>query len=212
MIFEFDALSDEAVSKLLHSTVMPRPIAWVTSLDASGGRNMAPFSFFNVFGTSPAIVGFSIAPAPRGGIKDTLANIRATGDFVVHLVGYDNREAMNVTAVELPAEVDEIELAGLTAVPSVSVKAPRIVESPVAMECVLHSEIDLGGDRALVLGKVLVMHVRDEAIADAQKHYINAGNLDLIGRMHGRGWYSLTRDPILMERLSPDAVMPPARK
>lgn len=201
MIFDFDSISPEASSKLLHSTIVPRPIAWVTSLDAGGQRNMAPFSFFNVFSTNPAILGFSIIPSASGGPKDTAANIRATGDFVVHLVSHADREAMNVTATELPPETDEIALAGLTAVPSTRVAAPRIAGCAVAMECQLHSEVPLGQGRSLFLGRVLVMHLADEILEDAEKFYVDAAGLDLIGRMHGRGWYARTTDLFKMDRL-----------
>ena len=200
MIFDFDTISPEAKSKLLHSTIVPRPIAWITSLNAGGGRNMAPFSFFNVFSTDPAILGFSVTASVFGGPKDTAANIRARKDFVVHLVSHENRTAMNMTATELPPEIDEIALAGLTAVPSERVSAPRIAECDLAMECVLHSEVPLSDERSLFLGRVVMMHLADGMVADAERHYVDAPALDLIGRMHGRGWYARTTDLYRMDR------------
>ncbi len=207
MIFDFDVLPPEAKNKLLHSTIVPRPIAWVTSLDADGVRNMAPFSFFNVFSADPAILGFGVGGSVFGGRKDTAANIRARKDFVVHLVSHSNRAAMNLTAAELPSDIDEIELAGLTAVPSERVSAPRIAECDVAMECVLHSEVPLSQERSLFLGRVVVMHLADKMIEDVERYYVDTPALDLIARMHGRGWYARTTDLYRMDRPIPEEVM-----
>lgn len=207
MIFDFDAITPEAKSKLLHSTIVPRPIAWITSLDAEGRRNMAPFSFFNVFSTDPAILGFSVTASVFGGPKDTAANVRARRDFVVHLVSHSNRAAMNLTGTELPANIDEITLAGLTAVPSERISAPRIAECDVAMECVLHSEVPLSDERSLFLGRVVTMHLADAMVEDAERHYVDAQSLDLIGRMHGRGWYARTTDLYKMDRPITEEVL-----
>jgi flavin reductase (DIM6/NTAB) family NADH-FMN oxidoreductase RutF len=111
----------------------------------------------------------------------------------VNLVSEANTEAMNITAIEFDSSVNEIEQAGLTTLPSVRVKPPRIAESPVAMECELMQIVDLG-ESGLVLGRVLAMHIHDEMVMDAAKHYIDTPKLKLIGRMHGRGWYARTSD------------------
>ena len=207
MIFDFDTITPEAKSKLLHSTIVPRPIAWVTSLDADGHRNMAPFSFFNVFSTDPPILGFSVTASVFGGPKDTAANIRVRKDFVVHLVSHANRTAMNLTATELPPEIDEIALAGLTALSSERVSAPRIAECDVAMECVLHSEVPLSEERSLFLGRIVTMHLADQMVEDAERHYVDAPALDLVGRMHGRGWYARTTDLYKMDREVTEEVL-----
>jgi flavin reductase (DIM6/NTAB) family NADH-FMN oxidoreductase RutF len=201
MLFDFTELPAQARYKLLVSTVTPRPIAWVVSLDAAGRANAAPFSFFNVLASDPPTVGISIGNRAPGQPKDTLANIRETGEFVVNLVSRDNAEAMNKTATEFPPGVDELAAAGLTRLPSVKVTPPRIGESPVAFECKLFQAIPLGPGNTLVLGHVVAMHVRDDAVLDALKHYIDTPKLDLVGRMHGSGGYATTRDQFEIRRI-----------
>jgi flavin reductase (DIM6/NTAB) family NADH-FMN oxidoreductase RutF len=205
MLFDFATLSAQDSYKLLISTVVPRPIAWISSLDAEGRLNAAPFSFFNALVGEPPIVAIGIGgrrPADAPGTwKDSGANIRATGQFVVNLVPYDLREAMNVTAIEFGHDVNELAEAGLTTLPSAKVKPPRIAESPVSMECERLSIVEVNVDRAIVLGRVLAMHVRDEAVLDAKRCYIDTPKLDLIGRMHGGGWYARTTDLFEMPRI-----------
>jgi flavin reductase (DIM6/NTAB) family NADH-FMN oxidoreductase RutF len=201
MLFDFAELSAQARYKLLASTVTPRPIAWVVSQDAAGRVNAAPFSFFNVLAGDPPTVGISIGSRAPGQPKDTLANIRETGEFVVNLVSRDNAEAMNKTATEFPPGVDELTAVGLTRLPSVKVTPPRIGESPVAFECKLFQAIPLGPANTLVLGHVVAMHVRDDAVLDALKHYIDTPKLDLVGRMHGGGGYTTTRDQFQIRRI-----------
>jgi flavin reductase (DIM6/NTAB) family NADH-FMN oxidoreductase RutF len=180
--------------KLLVSTVLPRPIAWVVTQDLQGGLNAAPFSFFNVFSQDPPIVIIGIGGREPGEPKDTVRNIRETGEFVVNMVSHDNLQQMNVTAIDFPHGVDEIAEAGLTTVASAKIRPPRIAESPVALECRRHMLIDLKGDRTLVLGEVLAMHVRDDCIADLERLHVDTPKLDLVGRMHGGGWYARTTD------------------
>jgi flavin reductase (DIM6/NTAB) family NADH-FMN oxidoreductase RutF len=201
MLFDFTALPAQARYKLLASTVTPRPIAWVVSQNAAGAVNAAPFSFFNVLAGDPPTVGISIGSRAPGQPKDTLANIQATGEFVVNLVSRDNAEAMNKTATEFPSGVDELIAAKLTRLPSVKVTPPRIAESPVAFECKLFQTIPLGPANTLVLGHVVAMHVRDDAVLDALKHYIDTPKLDLVGRMHGGGGYTTTRDQFQIPRI-----------
>ena len=201
MLFDFTELPAEARYKLLAATVVPRPIAWVVSRSAAGAVNAAPFSFFNVLAGDPPTVGISIGNRARDVPKDTLANIRATGEFVVNLVARDNAEAMNKTATEFPPGVDELAAARLTRLPSVKVTPPRIAESPVAFECKLFQTLALGPANTLVLGHVVAMHVRDDAVLDAMKHYIDTPKLDLIGRMHGGGGYTTTRDQFQIARI-----------
>ncbi len=208
MLFDLAALSAENGYKLMTATIVPRPIAWITSLDRDGRLNAAPFSFFNALCGDPPIVGLGIgglrAGAPAGSWKDSAANIRATGQFVVNLVPYDARAAMNVTAIEFPPDVDELAEAGLTTAPSVKVRPPRIAESPVALECERFVMLDVTADRAIVLGRILAIHVQDEAVLDAARCHIDTPKLDLIGRMHGGGWYSRITDRFEMPRISVD--------
>ncbi len=201
MLFDFDTLPAADRYKLLVSTVVPRPVAWVVTQDGAGLVNAAPYSFFNAFSSNPAVVGIGCGPRPEGTAKDTLANIKATGQFVVCLVPHALVEQMNVTATEFGPEVNEIAEAGLTQAASSKVKPPRIAESPVAMECETFQLVP-AGEHTIVLGKVLAMHVRDDAVMDPVKHYIDTPKLDLVGRMHGRGWYTRTTDRIEVPRIS----------
>ena len=202
MQFDFTEIPPQECYKLLVSTVTPRPIAWVVSQDARGQINAAPFSFFNAFSGDPPVVGVGIGSTPVANPKHTRANIRETGQFTVNLVSEENAEQMNVTAVDFETGVNELEKAGLTTLPSVRVKPPRIAESPVSMECELMQIVELGPDNGLVLGRVVMMHVRDDAVIDAQKHDIDTPKLKLIARMHGRGWYARSSDLFLMPRLT----------
>lgn len=201
MLFDLDALPPNDRYKLLVATVVPRPIAWVVTRDAAGVLNAAPYSFFNAFGDDPPIVAFSAGPRPEGTAKDTLANIEATREFTICLVSAEVTQAMVVTAADFAPGIDELAEAGLTAVASSKVAVPRIAESPVAMECTLHQVIPIGRHR-MVLGQVRAMHVRDDAVLDAARHYIDTPKLDLVGRMHGRGWYARTTDRVEVPRVS----------
>jgi flavin reductase (DIM6/NTAB) family NADH-FMN oxidoreductase RutF len=203
MLFDFATLAAQDRYKLLVSTVVPRPIAWVVTCDAEGRLNAAPYSFFNVFANEPPVLCIGIGGRSATDMKDTGSNIRATGQFVVNLVSADNAAAMNVSAIDFPHEVNEIAEAGLTTLPSAKVRPPRIAESPVAMECELFSEMELSPERVLVFGRVVAMHVRDEAVLNAQRCYIDTPKLDLIGRMHGAGGYIHTRDIFEMPRIKP---------
>jgi len=209
MLFDFEKLSAQDRYKLLTSTIVPRPIAWVVSQDAEGRVNAAPYSFFNALVGDPPVVGIGIGgrrpeDAP-GSWKDSGANIRATGQFVVNLVSFDTREAMNVTAIEFPHDVEELKQAGLTAIPSTKVKPPRIAESPVALECERIEIVELAVDRAIVLGRVVAVHVRDDCVLDEKRCYIDTPKLDLIGRLHGGGWYGRQTDLYEIPRIPVDS-------
>ncbi len=201
MLFDFDKLSAQDRYKLLISTIVPRPIAWVVSQNLAGALNAAPFSFFNVFSGDPPVVVIGIGGRKPGDLKDTGNNIRETGEFVVNLVSDEAAEQMNITAIEFPSQVNEITEAKLTTLPSTKIKPPRLAESPVALECERMMIIELNVDRALVLGRVLAMHVRDDCVLDAARCYIDTPRLGLIGRMHGGGWYARTTDRFDMPRI-----------
>ncbi len=205
MLFEMDKLSAVNAYKLLVSTVVPRPIAWVSTRDLDGRINAAPFSFFNAMSGQPPIICFGIGGRAPGDAKDTGNIIRRTGDFVVNLVDNARAEAMNITAIEFGPEVDEFKEAGLTELASVKVRAPRIAESPVSMECERLVIVEVGVDRAVVMGKVVAMHIRDDCVLDAEKCYVDTPKLDLIGRMHGRGWYARTTDRFDLPRIEVEA-------
>jgi flavin reductase (DIM6/NTAB) family NADH-FMN oxidoreductase RutF len=201
VLFEMDGLSPRDRYKLLVSTVTPRPIAWVTTTDEAGTLNAAPYSFFNAVCGSPPTVVIGVGARPEGGLKDTGANIRATRQFVVNLVSHANAEAMNVTAIEFPHEIDELNQAGLTPVASLKVAPPRIAESPVSMECELLTIVEVGSQN-VVFGTVLAIHVRDDCVLDAARCYIDTPRLDLLGRLHGAGWYSRQTDLFEMPRIA----------
>ncbi|OYW71185.1 MAG: hypothetical protein B7Z37_28430 [Verrucomicrobia bacterium 12-59-8] len=176
---------------ILAGLVTPRPIALTTTVDPEGRVNAAPFSFFNVLGDSPPIVGFCPGDRSAGVPKDTARNIRLTHEFVVNLVD----EALAAT---LPPGENEILHAGLTAVPSSVVKPPRIAEAPVSLECRSHSITEIGDNR-LIIGEVLRIHVRD-GILDPATWLVKPGNYHPIGRMQSPSWYCHTHDMFEMKR------------
>ena len=135
--------------RLMTSLVTPRPIAWVSTRSTGGVDNLAPHSFFTVVCADPPMVAFSSV-----GRKDTLRNVEATGEFVVNLIGEALTEQANLTGTDFPPELSEFDAVGLTREPSERVKAPRVAESPAALECVVHSTQELG-DSTLVIGRVL---------------------------------------------------------
>lgn len=197
---EFDAAALDAQTqyKLLIGSITPRPIALVTTL-GSKGPNAAPFSFFNGVGSDPAMVMFSVGNT-SGHTKDTVANIRETPEFVVHIVSDAIREKMNVCAIEYPLGVNEIEEAGFTAVASKKVRPPRIAESPIAFECRLLQMIELGRvPYHLVVGEVVYFHYH-EGIVDERFH-VDVGKVNPIGRLAGRGGYTRITDRFEMPRL-----------
>jgi flavin reductase (DIM6/NTAB) family NADH-FMN oxidoreductase RutF len=200
--FDLPAMSRADRNKLLVSLILPRPIAWVTSKDAEGVLNAAPFSYFNVLSSDPPIVGIGIGAQPDREVKDTLANIRARQEFVVNLVPEELGDAMNLTATNAPPEVDETQIAGLELTPSELVDVPRIAGSPVAMECKVFQLIETGGTGVIVLGKIVKLHVRSSVFKDLEKLYVDPTQMRLIARMHGAGAYCTTRETFVMDRKS----------
>jgi flavin reductase (DIM6/NTAB) family NADH-FMN oxidoreductase RutF len=144
VLFDFEKMSPVERYKLLLATVLPRPIAWITTHDASGLVNAAPFSFFNVFGSDPATVGVGIGSRSPGQPKDTRANIRTNEQFVVNLVPFSLAQQMRITSIAFPKGVDEPKEAGLTLTASERVAVPRISDAPVSMECTFMQEVALG--------------------------------------------------------------------
>jgi flavin reductase (DIM6/NTAB) family NADH-FMN oxidoreductase RutF len=183
---------------ILASLVVPRPIAWVTSLSKAGAVNAAPFSFFNVLGANPPIVGFCPGDREEGVPKDTALNIRATREFVVNLVDQDLAGAMNLTAASLPHGVSELEHTGLTTAPSSVVRPPRIAEAPASLECVEWGTLQIGGNR-LIIGLVKRVHVRDE-LFDPDTRRIRSERFHPVGRMSSPDWYCRTDDRYEMKR------------
>jgi flavin reductase (DIM6/NTAB) family NADH-FMN oxidoreductase RutF len=199
MLFDMETLEAQNRYKILASTVTPRPIAWVTTLSEDGVINAAPYSFFNALGHEPPTLALGLL-AGKGGFKDTAANILATGEFVVNLVSEKNAEAMNVTCIDAPPEIDELTLAGLTPVRSHAVRPPRIAESPVSFECRTLTSLVTGPRQTIVIGRIVCAHVDDAAVQDKERCYIDTQALGLIGRMHGSGWYARCTDLFQMDR------------
>src|ERR1700722_8314096 len=176
---------------LILNSVAPRPIAWVSTVSAAGQPNLAPFSFFNAVCVDPPLLAFAPglrkpkADTGHGEAKDTLRNVRETREFVVNIVTYELREAMNVTSGEYDASVNEFELAKVTPRPSKIVRPPRVAESPVNFECRLHQIIDFSPaptSSSLVIGEIVSIHMNDTHIKEGR---LDRNSLDLIGRMGG---------------------------
>jgi len=199
MLFDMERLEAQNCYKILASTVTPRPIAWVTTLSEDGVVNAAPYSFFNALGHEPPTLALGLL-AGKGRFKDTATNILATGEFVVNLVSEKNAEAMNVTCIDAPPEIDEIALAGLTSAPSDAVRPPRIAESPVSFECRVLSSLVTGPRQTIVIGRIVRAHIEDAFVQDRERCYIDTPALRLIGRMHGSGWYARCTDLFEMPR------------
>jgi flavin reductase (DIM6/NTAB) family NADH-FMN oxidoreductase RutF len=189
-----------AVYRALIEIVTPRPIAWVSTVDAEGRVNVAPFSFFNVFGSNPPVVVFSPTLRRDGSKKDTLLNVEMTGEFVVNASVESAAASVVQTSAELEHGRSEAEFAKLTLVPSERVKPPRVAESPVHLECRLLQILPVGGkplSANLVIGEVVLIHV-DESVLDQDGH-IDPRKLRTIGRMGGDD-YCRTSDLFRMPR------------
>ncbi len=199
--FDFAALSPRERYKLLIGSVVPRPIALVTSVDLKGRVNAAPFSFFNCLSADPAILALGVENHPDMRFKDTGLNVRLTGEFTVHIVGDALAEAMNVCAVAFSPEVDELREAGLTAVPGTRVSCPRIAEAPVAFECRRYLTLEVGRSREIILGEVQAAFFHP-GLVDERLH-VDATGLDALGRMGGHG-YARTRDLFDLETPRPE--------
>jgi flavin reductase (DIM6/NTAB) family NADH-FMN oxidoreductase RutF len=182
-----DALEWRDAYKLLQGSVLPRPIAFVSSEDESGNANLAPFSFFTVISANPMMVCFSpMRRGSDGAKKDTLKNIETTKEFVINIVSEEFVQQMNDCATEYGPDVDEFEASGLTKVGSVVVKPSRVKESKVHLECVLDQVLHFGGEEAgagsLVIGKVVHVHVEDALYENGR---INSEKLNPVGRLAG---------------------------
>jgi flavin reductase (DIM6/NTAB) family NADH-FMN oxidoreductase RutF len=204
MLLDAATLSSRDAYRLLIGSVVPRPIAWVSTVSAAGVGNLAPYSFFTAITSSPPTLCFS--PIHRAGEpKDTLRNVRETGEFVVNVVSEDVAEAMNATSEEVPFDVDEMPLASLTPAPSRFVRPPGVAEAPIRMECRLDQLVPVGrgpGAATLVIGEILAWHVRDD-LFDAERMRIRVDRLRAIGRLAG-DWYARTRDQFEMVRPNPN--------
>ncbi|MFN3936059.1 MAG: flavin reductase family protein [Gemmobacter sp.] len=200
MRFDMEAVGPAIGYKLLSSTVTPRPIAWITTLGLDGVVNAAPYSFFNAMGPNPPTVAIGMQRDPVRGWKDSPRNIMDTGEFVVNLVPEPLAEAMNVTCIDAPPAVSEIELAGLETAACDHIRPPRIAAAPVSFECVNLASVVTGPQQVVVIGRVIAVHVRDEFVLNVERGHIDTAALGLIGRMGGSGIYARTHDTFQMDR------------
>ena len=191
------ATADPAeVYSLLVGCVVPRPIAFVSSLSSGGVANLAPFSFFNAGGAHPPSLVFSPVTSGAGRDKDTLNNVRATREYVVHISPWSLREKMNQASADYPPDVSEFEMAGFTKAPSVKVKPWRAAECPVAMECRLFQIVEHGAGplRAnYVIGEVVYFHIADSLFVNGR---IDSAALDAIGRLGGPLYTHVTKESV----------------
>jgi flavin reductase (DIM6/NTAB) family NADH-FMN oxidoreductase RutF len=182
--------------------ILPRPIAWVSTMDSAGNLNIAPYSYFTAVCSSPMTLVFCPGYSPqKEGKKDTLRNIEALPEFVINLVNEEVAEAMNLTAAILPHSQSEFEFAGLTPVPSETVQVPYVAEAPIAFECKLQRIVtvsDQPGGGSAVFGEVQCIHVRDDIYQDG---YILLEAYKPIGRLGGAGYVRVT-DTFEMQRPS----------
>jgi flavin reductase (DIM6/NTAB) family NADH-FMN oxidoreductase RutF len=173
--FDPETTSSGGFYRLLTAVVVPRPIAWVSSVSADGVPNLAPHSFYTVASTTPPIVQFTSV-----GTKDTLRNVVATGEFVVNFAAEDQFALVNDTATNFPPEMGEFDAVGLSTEPSAKVKPPRVAGSPVAVECALHSTVGLG-DSTVVFGRVLQIAVREDVLVDGHPELTRLRPLSRLG-------------------------------
>jgi len=197
------ALDRRERNALVNGLVAPRPIAWVSTLGPDGSRNLAPFSFFGAFSFDPPTIG--VAPGSRQGVnKDSLRNIKATGEFVVNLVDRRLAELANASSGEWGPDVDEWDVVGVTPADTEVVAPKRVAEAPAALECRARQVLELGSasraSNSLVVASIVQVHVRDDAIAGTTPL---PGTLDLVGRLGGNEWCT-TRDRFTLPRPASD--------
>lgn len=194
MILDPGAVTPGDFYRFMISVVVPRPIAFVSTINPEGQPNVAPFSYFNAITNQPPLIGISVN-LRKGEPKDTFRNIHETGEFVVNTVDEALGERMVLSSGEWPEDVDEFALTGLTPVPSDLVRPPRVGESPISMECRLHRVIELGAS-FFVVGEILRAHVKDAVLTDGR---VDIAKLKPLGRLGGDG-YSVVRDVIHLAR------------
>jgi flavin reductase (DIM6/NTAB) family NADH-FMN oxidoreductase RutF len=200
MQFDVEALPPTVGEKLLLSTVVPRPIAWITTVSPNGLVNAAPFSFFNLMGVDPPLIAIGIQGHREKRLKDTGQNIRTSAEFVVNLVTETTVAAMNITCIDAPPEVDELQLAGLQTAASIKIRPPRIAAAEVAFECRVETSLSFSANQSIVIGRVVHAHVHDAYVLDPQRCHIDTPKLALVARMHGAGWYTRTSELFRLQR------------
>jgi len=194
MIVQPGTLEPRVFHQLLIGSVVPRPIAFVSSIGARGALNVAPFSYYNLISTVPPLVGIAVGRR-RGGPKDTAKKVRESGDFVVNVVDESLLTKAVQASGEYPEDVDEFALTGLTPAPSERVSAPRVQESPISFECTLERIVEFE-HTDLIIGNIVCVHIRDELWVEGR---VDAHALCAVGRLGGDG-YALTREIVNLPR------------
>ena len=188
MVIDPTSLEAREVYTLLIGSVVPRPIAWASSVGPEWQPNLAPFAYFNIASSNPPMLLFCPSRRANGAKKDTLLNVEATQEFVIHIVDEPAVEAMNRTSADYPPGANEFEIAGVAAVPSAKVRPPRVAAAPVAFECRLYQIIPLGDEQPggeIVIGQVVLIHVRDDVRVGT---YIDLEALRPVARLAGNGY------------------------
>ncbi|MBW8781167.1 MAG: flavin reductase family protein [Verrucomicrobia bacterium] len=200
MLLDFNTLEPRQAYNWMVNLITPRPIAWVSTISAEGKTNLAPFSFFNGVTANPPTLLFVPVNTREGLKKDTVRNIEATPEFVVNIVPHTLAAPMNACAALLPYGESEFDAFGITPVPSLRVRPPRVAAAPAAFECALHHIVNVGeGPLAahIIIGRILCAHVAD-AVLDARGH-VDPAKLDTIGRLGGED-YATTRERFSLKR------------
>lgn len=197
MEFVLDGLDRRDVYRLMTSLVIPRPIAWVTTLNPDDSVNAAPFSYFNMVGDAPPLVVLGVGDRPEGGPKDTSANLERTKECVIHLVSETIAHQMNETSAALPPGISEVEAAHLALAPSAAVSVPRLVDAPAALEGRLAQTVQVGQNRVLMV-EIVHVHVQDAFVSDDGT--VRAADMELIGRVDGPSAYTRTGDRFQIAR------------
>ncbi len=205
MIIKPNDLAERDRYKFLIGSILPRPIAWVSTMDKAGNLNLAPFSYFTVGATDPMTLIFCPQRIGKDGRKkDTWRNIEAVPEFVVNLTNEETAEQMNLTATLLPPDQSEFEWAGVTPAPSSMISVPYVAESPVAFECRLRQIVTIGegtGGGAAIFGEVQCVHIRDDIYVDS---YVRLEALKPIGRLAGTGYTRVTDTFDMVRQPPPD--------
>lgn len=188
--FSFDELMPQERYKMLCAAVVPRPVAWITSLDEAGTANAAPFSFFNVFAEDPALVIIGMNRRPGGATKDTLNNIEASEEFVVNLADTALVEKLVQTAAGFPPGISEPAAVGLALAPSTKITPPRLADAPVCLECRLFEARAIGPERHLVMGEVVALVARD-GLFDEETKRMTVPHYDPVARLFATGYAQL---------------------
>ncbi len=201
MKYDPNSLEHRELSNILTDVVVPRPIAWVSTVNDGGIYNLAPFSAYSMIGAKPMLVCFSVGTTRDGRKKDTILNIESTKEFVINVVTEDLAEAMNKTSAAYPRNVSEYTEVGLTPKKADLVKAPMVHESPINMECRVHQILEFGEAprlTSLVIGEILLIHIADD-LYDKQSRHITG--LKAVGRLGGDGdIYCRVQDSFQMKR------------